>query len=135
MANIPHEVFTGGRAFIRALFNYYPKNTNRPDAIAVDGPPPARIAPESYSLLNLWIGLRGERGDWEVSASARNVLDKRTVLSRALDFPNLINPTNTLQFGIPTTPTGTNVPSGYRSISFLEGREFSLSVRFAFGSR
>jgi iron complex outermembrane recepter protein len=128
-----HPVFTGGRAFIRALFNYYPKNTNLPDAVSVDGPPADRVAPKSYSLLSLWVGLRGEKGDWEVSASARNLLNNRTVLSRALDVPNLINPTNTLLFGVPTT--GTNVPSGYRSISFVERREFQLSFRYSFGSR
>jgi hypothetical protein len=68
-----------------------------------------------------------------VSASARNLLNNGTVLGRALDTPNLINPTNTLLFGIPTI--GANVPSGYRSISFVDEREFQLSFRYAFESR
>ena len=94
--------------------------------------PSRRIAPESYAILNLWIGLRGERGDWEISASARNLLNNKTVLSRSLDQANLINPPGGL-FGIPSS--GTSVPSGYRTISFVDRREFQLNFRYSFGSR
>lgn len=117
-----HEVFHNGRAFVRGLFNYYPRNTNRQVSNI-------SFVPDAYTILNLFVGLRSSRGDWEVSLSGRNILNNKTILSQGLNDGTLITPPQ--YSGV--SPFGAT--SGYPSISFVQRREFSLNLRWAFGSR
>lgn len=117
-----HDVFAGGRAFLRGLFNYYPRNTNRQVSNA-------SFVPDAYTLLNLFVGIRSTKGDWEISVSGRNILNDKTILNQGLNDGTLITPPQ--YSGV--SPFGAT--SGYRSISFVQRRQFSLNLRWAFGSR
>ena len=126
-----HEVFTGARGFLRALFNYTPKNKNLN--------PVTSFIPKPYGLLNLFAGLRGDNGAWEVSVSGRNILNKKTLLSRGTGAAGT-GQSLTRPIGGPTDQANqlafspSNL-SGYTTISFVARREFQVSARFAFGSR
>ena len=114
------------RAFLRALVNIYPSNTN----VQVSN---INFIPNAYSLVNLWAGIRDEKGRWELSISARNLLNNKTVLSQSVDQTSLITPQRNLPFANDVAQTTAN--SGYRSISFVPRREFAINLRMAFGSR
>jgi len=120
-----HEIFEGGRGFVRMLFNYYPENTNRQVSNA-------SFIPDSYQLLSLFLGVRSSDGAWEVSVSGKNIFDDDTVLSQGLTDGALITPQQGRLFG-PTTSSGT-ASSGYRTISYVQRQEFSLNLRYSFGS-
>jgi iron complex outermembrane receptor protein len=131
-----HEIFAGAKGFIRALYNYYPKNKNRLDAVSVDTTPATQRPPRAYGILNLYAGIRAEDGAWEFSVSGRNILNNKTILSRSLDAGTLIAPQSGMHFVSNAAGTFvTSANSGYRTISFVDRREFSISARFAFGSR
>jgi hypothetical protein len=108
-------VFDGGKGFLRALFNYVPENTNR--SLGDFG-----FTPKGYGILNLYTGIRATDGSWELSLSGSNILNNRTILSETTNESRLLRP-----FG--------NQLSGYRTVSFVQRREFQLSFRYAFGSR
>lgn len=132
-----HELFKDGRGFIRTLVNYYPRNTNRQVSNI-------NFVPNKYALVNLWAGIRGDRGDWEVSISAKNIFNNQTILTQGLDAGTLITPQRNLPFAnnVPSgcSPVGgacvagSSLNSGYRSVSFSPRREFALNFRMAFGS-
>jgi iron complex outermembrane receptor protein len=107
-------MFAGHSGFVRALWNYYPKNTNRP--------PSSSFEADSYNLLNLFVGLRSDDGAWEVSVFGKNVLEDDTVLSRGTD-----------EITMAAGPTfGT---SGYRSVTTAPRPEYGLSLHYSFASR
>jgi Outer membrane receptor proteins, mostly Fe transport len=112
------ELTTNLRGFIRGTFNYTPKNENRRLLNAA-------FVPEAYGLVDLFAGLRSKDGAWEISVSARNLLNDQTVLNRDSTDATFVTSPFSL-FGAST---------GYRSISFVQRRQFQLSVRYAFGSR
>jgi iron complex outermembrane receptor protein len=118
-----HNITPATKAFIRALYNYTPKNKNLA--------PPSFI-PKAYGLLSLFAGVRGDDGSWEISVSGRNILNNKTILSLGAAPGNLTRPPagdlSQLSFS-------SNNQSGFTSISFVAQREFSVSARFAFGSR
>ena len=128
-AEYSHPVFTGGRAFIRGLFNYTPRNKN---ALATG------FIPHAYSILNLWLGLRADNGAWEFSVSGRNILNNKTRLTQSLQDLQL---TQAGRFGLvpstfaPVIPGTQSGDSGYRTATFVDRREFAVNLRFAFGSR
>jgi iron complex outermembrane receptor protein len=111
------------KAFIRGLFNFYPRNTNS-QISSTD------FVPEAHGILNVFAGVRGMDRNWELTFGARNLLNNQTVLSRTTDQGSLIVPQSGLSFA-PTTSNN----SGYQSISFVRRREFSLGFRMTFGSR
>ncbi|MFT4026573.1 MAG: TonB-dependent receptor [Novosphingobium sp.] len=119
-----HEIYRGNRGFIRGLVNYYPRNPNA-DVNS------NAIIPGAYALVNLWLGLRGEKNDWELSLSAKNLFNQQSVLTQGIQQGTLITPQRNLPFG----NTGTTASSGYTSITYTPRREFALNLRVAFGSR
>lgn len=128
-AEYSHPVFTGARAFVRGLFNYTPRNKNA----AATG-----FIPHAYSILNLWLGLRADNGAWEFSVSGRNILNNKTRLTQGLQVSGLTGAgrfgATTLTFA-PLIPNSQSGNSGYTTVSFVDRREFSVNLRFAFGSR
>jgi iron complex outermembrane receptor protein len=80
----------------------------------------------SYSLLNVYFGLRDRKGAWDVTLYGKNLTDTERVLSR-----NSSPATTSYNIGA-TAVTGV---SPYRAVSFTEPREFGINVRYAFGSR
>jgi iron complex outermembrane receptor protein len=103
--------------FIRGLFTYYRENPNNNTNIAIG----------NYGLLTLYAGIRSHDNAWEVSFFARNLTDTQKIVSYG-DVPSATS----INFG----PLGTaTVPVNYRTVSDTPRREFSLNVRYAFGSR
>jgi iron complex outermembrane receptor protein len=126
-----HEVFNGGRAFLRALYNYYPKNTNS-----------TAYQSKAYGLLSLFAGLRASNGAWEFSIAGRNILNNKTVLTQGVVDGNLVSPGQNLNwsYAADSTPANggsyiTSQNAGYRALTLTQRREFQVSARFSFGSR
>lgn len=81
---------------------------------------------ESYALVNLFAGLRGSDGSWELGAYVKNAFETERVLSR-----------NTAIYAAPyrVGATGFNGATTYRGITYTAPREFGVTARVAFGSR
>lgn len=121
-----HDIALDTRAFLRTLVNVYPSNTN----VQVSN---INFVPKPYALVNLWAGIRDDRGMWELSVSAKNLFNNKTILSQGVDSGSLISPQR--NDGFSNDPTQTTLNSGYTSISFVARREFAVNLRIAFGSR
>jgi iron complex outermembrane receptor protein len=104
--------------YVRGLVTYNGNAQNDP-ANAIDDV-------GNYTLLNLYLGLRGGDGAWEVTLYGKNITDTERVLRR--------DPTPaTLSYQVGrTSVTGV---STYRRISMTDPREFGVQLRYAFGSR
>jgi iron complex outermembrane recepter protein len=103
--------------FVRGLFTYYPDNPNDNNNIVIG----------DYGLLNLYAGIRSHDNAWEVSLFAKNL----TNTSQALSFGDVPPPTS-----VNLGPLGVyDIPVNYRSVTYVQRREFGLNVRFTFGSR
>lgn len=111
-------------AFLRGQAAIYGNSQNDPSN------PLDNVA--AYALVNLFAGVRGSDGSWELTAYAKNLFNTERVLSRdanalvtAAQFlaPNFAN-----LGGFPQT-------TAYRGITMTPPREFGLNMRFAFGSR
>lgn len=102
--------------FIRGNFNYFPDNPNASQTVEID----------QYSLLNVFLGLRGPEAEWEVSLFANNLLNTSQILS--------YNAVAQVSAGSVASffPQGA---SGYNQVSYTPRREFGLLVRYAFGGR
>ena len=101
-------------AYVRGLASFYGDSQNDPTN-AVDNV-------DSYSLLNIYLGVRDPNGAWEVSLYGKNVTETERVLNRT--SAPLATPFN-----------GINGVTTYRQISFTPPREFGINLRYAFGSR
>jgi iron complex outermembrane receptor protein len=126
-----HDITSSAKAFIRALFNYTPKNKNLN--------PATQYIPKAYGILNLFAGIRAKDGAWEFSVAGRNILKNKTILTQGLQLQTLTRPPSGNLTAQPTeqfsfAPGTTNL-SGYNTISYVARREFQVSARFAFGSR
>lgn len=107
-------------AYLRGLFNYFPKNPYATQARVID----------NYGLLNLFLGARANDGAWEVGLYARNILNTQKVTQRALN--ELTISANTLG-SYAATPLRRN--TGYFSTDMTPKQEFGVTMRYAFGSR
>jgi iron complex outermembrane receptor protein len=105
--------------FLRGLVTYYPESRNRaePD-----------FTVDAYSLINLYAGLRGHDGGWEVSLFARNTFNT----DRALDVQSVQLNANT-QLG--TAFSDLVRPTGYYLTQATPRREVGINVHYAWGSR
>lgn len=73
----------------------------------------------NQTLINLYLGLRGPDGRWEVFAMAKNLLNQQRITGMSL--------------GEGVVPTaGQPYRSGYRSVTTMTPREFSISTLFRF---
>lgn len=95
-----------GDAYIRGLYNYYGEQDD------LDG----RYEADGYGVLDLYIGLREQSAQWDVSLWARNLLDDDTRLQR----------------GEPQTIYGA-LPTGYYTASYVPEREVGITLRYTFG--
>ncbi len=76
----------------------------------------------SYSILNLYTGIRDQSGAWEVSAYAKNVLDTEKVLTR-----------NSRPYDVSFNVVGVGAMSpvsNYRGISLTPPRELGINFRY-----
>jgi iron complex outermembrane receptor protein len=102
--------------FVRGLLTYYPDN-NRAE--------PGFVVP-SYSLVNLYAGLRSREGAWEVSLFARNVFAAERLLDRGNQFETV----GPLSAFFPEQNVGF-----YRTALVTARREVGINLRYAWGSR
>jgi iron complex outermembrane receptor protein len=91
--------------YIRGLLNYQPENDNFTTGFERD----------SYTMLNLYAGVRSSDGRWDATLWTKNALDEDTVLQ--LDSEGVLG----------------GFSSGYRGVSVLPEREVGLSLRYSFG--
>ena len=110
--------------FIRGLLNY------RPSIKTVGGD---KIP--SRTLINLFAGIRGNEGKWELNAFVRNVLNQQ----RETGTPRGVGTQTTSVSGCDFTFTdcglvgpGTSYTSGYRDISLTNPREWGITAIFRF---
>lgn len=75
---------------------------------------------KSRSLLNVYVGVRGDEGKWELNAFAKNVLNQHRITS--------ISPRNL----VINTLDGDTFDSGYRRINATNPREFGVTGLFRF---
>jgi iron complex outermembrane recepter protein len=76
----------------------------------------------TYALLNLFTGIKSEKGRWEVTLYGKNVFNTFRVTDRSGVAASA--PTN----------LGT-ILSNYRTISTTSPREFGVTARVGFGTR
>lgn len=119
----------GGRmdGFVRGLYSFYGKTRGNPDNPFDDV--------DAYGLLNLFAGIRGKDGLWEITAFAKNVLNEREILSVANSTASTSYQVLRIVNGRPVGAAGENSVSAYRGITVTAPREFGISARIALGSR
>jgi iron complex outermembrane receptor protein len=76
----------------------------------------------SYATLDLFAGVTGNKGAWELGAYAKNVFDKQVELSRVTPTNNIYGP-----YAV--------APGGYDQVTVSAPREIGVKLRVAFGSR
>jgi iron complex outermembrane recepter protein len=75
----------------------------------------------AYAIVDLFAGITGKDGAWEIGAYAKNVFDKQPELARVLTI-NSVFPLFA-------------APSGYDQVRLGRPREIGVTARFSFGSR
>lgn len=98
--------------FIRGLINYRPSVYSEQQQFRYP----------SRTLINLFVGLRGEENKWEISAFARNLLNQKRITNISV---------NNSQF---TASNDSDIvyDSGYRTVNVTNPREFGISGSFRF---
>ncbi len=76
----------------------------------------------AYAILDLYAGVAGEKGVWDLGFYAKNVFDKQVELSRNNTLNNVYS-------------SWAGAPSGYNTVSVSAPRELGVTLRYAFGSR
>jgi iron complex outermembrane recepter protein len=76
----------------------------------------------SYAIVDLFAGLTGNKGGWNLGVYAKNVLDKQVELSRNTPENNLYS-------------NFAKASGGYDVIRLSTPREIGVTLRYAFGSR
>lgn len=118
-------------SYVRGLFSYNGKSQGDPTN------PFDNVS--DYGLLNLYAGVRGTDGNWELSFFAKNLFDTTKVISRTNPY---FTSYQQLGFGgfsngapVLTGPTGASATSTYTGGNLTPPREFGVNFRFAFGTR
>jgi iron complex outermembrane receptor protein len=123
-----HELTDKLSAFIRGLATYNSRSKNDPTNPIDDI--------KAYGLVNLFLGVRGPEGSWELTGYAKNVFNTQRVLTR--DELPLSTPYTVLNFNAQGQIIGATGGAGitsYRAITMTAPREFGLNLRVSFGSR
>ena len=76
----------------------------------------------SYAILDLFLGLTGQKGVWDLGFYAKNVFDKQVELTRVTPVNSVYGP-----YAV--------APGGYDAVSVSLPRELGVTVRYTFGSR
>lgn len=100
-------------AYIRTLVNYSPSNPNAPDDFTAD----------AYALVNLFLGVRGHDGNWDVGAYARNLFNANKIVYQG---PSLGTPADAQGYVF------IGRTSGYRLLGLTPRREFGITARYSF---
>lgn len=116
-------------AFIRGLLTINGNSKNDPTNPIDDIP--------GYALFNLYLGVRGNDGMWELTGYAKNLFNTQRVLTRDA---NPLSTSYTALLLNPITHAVTGAVGGagtttYRQITMTPPREFGVTLRLAFGSR
>lgn len=74
----------------------------------------------SYALVDLFAGLTGDHSDWDVGLYAKNIFDKKAVLT-SVPMTNSVY----AEFGSP----------GYNAVATTAPREVGIQARYAWGAR
>lgn len=82
----------------------------------------SQVQAEAYALVDLFAGLTGQEGGWDVGVYAKNVFDKKVLLAST---PYLTG------IGLDTTFGAT----GYSTIATTIPREVGVAARYSWGSR
>lgn len=97
--------------FVRGLYSYYPSNDNIS----------THFSANSYSLLNLYAGVRSDSGKWEVSVFAKNAAKASQLLSIDSEPVKSVGAVHNY-FGF----------SGYNDVNYTPRRELGLTLRYNF---
>jgi Outer membrane receptor proteins, mostly Fe transport len=100
--------------FVRTLVNYRPGFNSELDNYSY----------RAYTKVDLFAGLRGEDGRWELTAYAKNLLDQTRALS--VSAGNAVVPTSSPDF----TTAGPAFDSGYRTAVISPPREIGVTALF-----
>lgn len=114
--------------YVRGLFSWRGKSETDPNNRFDDV--------DAYGIFNLYGGLRGADGAWEVSLYAKNIFDTTKLISQD-DLPQFTSVTDVF-FAPPSTVTGigsTSFNSRYTGVTVTPPREVGVTFRLAFGSR
>jgi iron complex outermembrane receptor protein len=76
----------------------------------------------AYAILDLFAGITGEKGAWDLGVFAKNVTDKQAELTRVTPQNNLYSPY-------------AGLVGGYDQVTVSLPREVGVMLRYAFGSR
>ena len=76
----------------------------------------------SYAILDLFVGVTGQKGVWDLGFFAKNVFDKQVELSRITPVNNVYGP-----YAV--------APGGYDQVTMSLPREIGVTLRYAFGAR
>jgi iron complex outermembrane receptor protein len=106
-------------SFARGLYTFYGQNPQDPHN------PYDNVS--YYGLLNLYLGVRSNTGNWEVSLFGKNLANSAQVLSVG-------NGPQTTSYTNPITRSGATLSSLYATASVPPKREFGVNVRYIFGS-
>jgi len=112
------ELKNGYGGFLRGLLSYYGDSQNDPTNALDDV--------KSYSLLNLYLGVRDPKGAWEVSLYGKNIANTVRVLSRG-STPITVN--------YRTLAGAQTITSTYRGVTTTAPREVGVNFNYAFGSK
>lgn len=106
------EVSDSMDGYIRGLYTYSPKNDNRHELTEID----------SYGLLNLYLGVRDNSGNWDVQLFVKNLTDEQETTS----FEDLeVGEGSSLWAAL---------GSGYNKVQLTPRREMGISLRYNFGA-
>lgn len=105
-------------AYLRFNLSYRGKNPNFGNFASAG----VSKSTPSYAILDLFAGVAGEEGVWDLGFYAKNVFDKQVELARTNVLNNVYAP-----YAV--------APSGYNTVTASLPREIGVSLRFAFGSR
>ncbi|WP_439134065.1 TonB-dependent receptor [Pseudomaricurvus sp.] len=109
----------GIEVYTRALLSYKGDNNNLGNGLSVD----------SYTITNLYAGLRSQTGQWEITAFVRNLFETERTLDRnnyAYDLNNSLG----VSFPQLIPPTG----SGLYHSEVTAPREVGISVNYRWGN-
>ncbi|RYE70569.1 MAG: TonB-dependent receptor [Rhizobiaceae bacterium] len=113
---IPFTENFGG--YFRFNVNYQGKNPNFGNFRKADG---TFTKTDAYAVVDLFAGIAGKEGAWDLGVYAKNVFDKQVELARVLTT-NSIYPLFA-------------APAGYDVVRSSRPREIGVTLRYAFGSR
>ena len=116
--DIPFTDYLGG--YIRFNVNYQGKNPNFGNFRTTVGNTSSFRTTGNYAIVDLFAGLTGGSGAWDLGVYAKNVLDKNVELTRRNS----------------ATPYAIfSAAPGYNEVRTNLPREFGVTLRYAFGSK